>query len=227
MKKVVEVIVLGVKSYSETSIWVCFFSREYGIQNGIIKGGKKKRTKTSVLGLFDFTLYKPSGNNLQTIVELERSVSLDLIYSSPVKVLIAFFMAESYRSTLVNCGVDASFFEFSSRQIHSLSKEESTGSFPVYFLARLISFLGYAPLSPSEKVKSFDPINGFNSAVPSIKTLDDPLIVIELYYVFNNREGKLLHQKKVFEALINYACHHVPGYKLNKSIEVIRDVLYS
>ena len=227
MKTVVEVIVLELKSYSESSIWVCFFSKENGVQNGIIKGGKKKRTKASVLGIYDFTLFRHSDAGLQTIVNLERSMPLDEIYSSPQKVLIAFFMADSYKSILVNCGSDSSFFDLAKLQISALKKIDRPGSFPVFFLGKLISFLGYLPLKPIGEATSFDPLNGvFNTNNPSLKTLEDLDVVREVYIVFYTEEGDLLHAKKVFDTLINYALQHVPGYNMNKSIEIIRDVLY-
>ena len=230
MKQVFEVIILGVKSYSESSIWVCFFSRDEGIQNGIIKGGKKKRTKALVLGLYDFTLYKSSSTSgLLNIVDLERSQNLDLIYKTPPKVLIAFFMADSLKSILVNCGAEASFFDLAKKQILNLSTEKKLDSFPVYFLGQLISFLGYAPLRNDGPLTCFDPLNGaFNPKSPSSSSIRNADLVDEIHLVFNNtKERELVYQKEVFEALIQYACQHVPGYSMNKSIGIIRDVLYS
>ena len=80
MKKAVEVIVLDLKSYSENSLWVCFFSKENGLQNGIIKGGKKKKTKALVLGVYEFTIYKPSEDGLQTIISIDRLMPLEGIF---------------------------------------------------------------------------------------------------------------------------------------------------
>lgn len=227
MKKVVEVIVLDLKSYSESSVWVCFFSKEKGLQNGIIKGGKKKRTKASILGIFYFTLYKPTSEGLQSIINLERGLPLGQTYLSPQKVLIAFFMADSYKSILVNCGVDTSFYELVKNQITKLNSIEKPGSVPVFYLARLIEFLGYRPLNPTHLALSFDPINGaFNPEAPSLKTIKAPEVVNEIHFVFNNKAGELLYPKETFDVLVNYANQHIPGYNLNKSIEVIRDVLY-
>ncbi len=227
MKTVVEVIVLELKNYSESSLWVCFFSKENGLQNGIIKGGKKKRTKPSILGFYNFTIYRHSEGGLQTIVNLERTIPLDEIYSSPQKVLIAFFMSDSYKSILVNCGTDSTFFDLMKTQVLTLKQSNKPGSFPVFFLAELISFLGYPPLNPSGMAESFDPLNGvFNPKNPSLKTIYEKEVVDEIYIVFNESERDLLNQKKVFDAMIHYAIQHVPGYNRNKSIEVIRDVLY-
>lgn len=228
MKEVVEVIVLDLKSYSESSVWVSFFSKEKGLQNGIIKGGKKKRTKASVLGIFDFTLYKPSSDGLQTVINIERDIPLDQTLLSPQKILIAFFMADTYKSILVNCGVDSSFYKLAISQILNLNTIEKPGPIPIFYLARLIDFLGYRPLNPNLIPLSFDPINGsFNPKTPSLKTIKEPEVVKEIHLVFNNTKEELLFPKEVFDALTNYASQHVPGFKLNKSIDVIRDVLYS
>ena len=227
MKTVVEVIVLELKNYSESSLWVCFFSKENGVQNGIIKGGKKKRTKPSILGFYNFTIYRHSESGLQTVVNLERTIPLDEIYCSPQKVLIAFFMSDSYKSILVNCGTDSTFFDFIKTQVLKLKQVDKTGPFPVVFLAELISYLGYPPLNPSGSVESFDPLNGvFNPNSPSLQTIHEKVVVEEIHFIFNEQERVLLNPKKVFDALINYAIQHVPGYNRNKSIEVIKDVLY-
>ena len=227
MKKVVDVIVLGVKPYSENSTWVSFFSKENGIQNGIIKGGKKKQTKALILGLYSFTFYRSSSKSLQSIVDLERTVSLDSVYSSPKKVLIAFFVADSFRCALVNCGEEALFYDFAKKEIIRLSEETEPGLFPIFFLARLINFLGYEPLSPKGRLESFDLMNGvFNPQLNSSGIIRNPLIVEGVFYAFHNPSANIVRRVDVFDVLAKYACQHVPGFKFNKSIKTIREVLY-
>ena len=219
---------LGVKPYSETSTWVSFFSREYGIQNGIIKGGKKKRTKTLLLGLYCFTIYKPSSMSLQNVVEIERNTPLDSIYNSPQKVLIAFFVADSFRCALVNCGVEALFYDFAQKEIVALSKEKDVRLFPVFFLASLISFLGYKPLKPDGGAHCFDIRNGvFNPDIPSSETINNKKIAEGVCIAFYDRTVKINEAVDVFDVLTNYARQHIPGFKFNKAIGTIRDVLYS
>ena len=228
MKKVFDVIVLGVKPYSESSSWVSFFSKENGIQNGIIKGGKKKQTKALVLGLYSFTIYRSSSKSLQSIVDLERTVSLDSVYTSPKKVLIAFFVADSFRCALVNCGEEASFYEFAKKEIVRLSQEHDTAIYPVFFLARLISFMGYAPLPPKGDLEHFDVINGvFNPDNPSSEIISTRHVVEGVFFAFHDRTTKICGRAAVFDVLANYAHQHVPGFKFNKAIGTIREVLYS
>ena len=91
MKEVAEIVILDIKPYSESSLWVCFFSEKHGLQNGIIKGGKKKKVKPLVLGLYEASFYRWSNSGLQNINGVERSVALENTYNSAVKILIAFF----------------------------------------------------------------------------------------------------------------------------------------
>lgn len=228
MKKAVEVIVLDLKSYSENSLWVCFFSKENGLQNGIFKGGKKKRTKAMVLGIYEFTIYKPSEDGLQTIINIDRLEPLEGIYLSPEKVLIAFFLADSYKCILVNSGSDASFYSLVKEQITTLNNIEKPRTIPIFFLAKLIDFLGYRPLIPEQEPHSFDIVNGvFNAITPSLNTVTKVELVKDVCFIFNNTEGKIMNPKESFDLLVSYAKTHISGFNLNKSINVIRDVLYN
>lgn len=228
MKKAVEVIVLDLKSYSENSLWVCFFSKENGLQNGIFKGGKKKRTKAMVLGIYEFTIYKPSEDGLQTIINIDRLEPLEGIYLSPEKVLIAFFLADSYKCILVNSGSDASFYSLVKEQITTLNNIEKPRTIPIFFLAKLIDFLGYRPLIPEQEPHSFDIVNGvFNAITPSLNTVTKVELVKDVCFIFNNTEGKIMNPKESFDVLVSYAKTHISGFNLNQSINVIRDVLYN
>ena len=77
-----------------------------------VKGGKRKKTRPMVLGLYQVILYRWSSSGLQNINSVERSYQLENTYNSPVKILIAFFVAESIKSFLSNEVVDRSFFSF-------------------------------------------------------------------------------------------------------------------
>jgi len=231
LKTVIEIVLLDVKPYSENSLWVCFFSKEYGIQNGIIKGGKKKKTKALVLGLYFFTLYRPSSDKLQSIVEIERSCILDAIYSSPSKILVAFFMAESYRSVLGESGSEQALFVLAKKQILSLNKTKNVHSFPLFYLAQLISFLGYTPLETEIKTLL---TSGSAEASPTViaseKTSYSPEIINSTLLLFKEapHENMILKENKaIFDLIVRYSRHHIPGYRVNKSIDVIRDVLYN
>ena len=109
-----------------------------------------------------------------------------------------------------------------------LSKENDAGLYPVFFLARLISFLGYAPLPPGGRIERFDIVNGvFNPENPSSGTINNREIVEGVFFAFHDHSAKINGRVDVFDVLANYARQHVPGFKFNKAIGTIREILYS
>ena len=229
MKEVAEVVFLAIKPYSESSLWVSFFSEKHGLQNAIIKGGKRKKIRPMVLGLYQIVLYRWSSSGLQNINSVERSYQLENTYNSPVKILIAFFVAESIKSFLSNEVVDRSFFSFIKKSILKLNETESVKTYPVCFLADLISFSGHAPLNSSGlKIDNFDIKTGeFNSQEASSYLVADPTLALAIHEVFYNNsvlnEGL---EPRLFDILLEYCNYHLPGYNSKKSVEVIRETLY-
>jgi hypothetical protein len=210
-------------------LWVCFFSEKHGLQNGIIKGGKKKKTKPFVLGLYQLTFYRWSPSGLQNITSVERSENLQEIYGSPVKILVAFFVAESIKSFLNNEVVDQSFFRFLKSEVLRLNITKTVKAYPVFFLAELIAFSGHTPLKPlSPFFKVFDlTTSEFDPERPSGRLVTAPELVKSLYDVFYNKEGfKGGVEPKLFDLLLEYCLYHLPGYNSKKSVEIIRETLY-
>ena len=229
MKEVAEVVFLDIKPYSESSLWVCFFSEKHGLQNGIIKGGKKKKTKPFVLGLYQLTFYRWSSSGLQNITSVERSENLQEIYGSPVKILVAFFVAESIKSFLNNEVVDQSFFRFLKSEVLRLNITKTVKAYPVFFLAELIAFSGHTPLKPLNPLfKVFDlTTSEFDPERPSGRLVTAPDLVKSLYDVFYNKEGfKGGFEPKLFDLLLEYCLYHLPGFNSKKSVEIIRETLY-
>ena len=182
-----------------------------------------------VLGLYQVILYRWSSSGLQNINSVERSYQLENTYNSPVKILIAFFVAESIKSFLSNEVVDRSFFSFIKKSILKLNETVFVKTYPVCFLADLISFSGHAPLNSSGlKIHNFNIKTGeFNSQEASSSLVDDPTLALAIHEVFYNNsvlnEGL---EPRLFDVLLEYCNYHLPGYNSKKSIEVIRETLY-
>lgn len=229
MKEVAEIVILDIKPYSESSLWICFFSKEHGLQNGIIKGGKKKKVKPLVLGLYEASFYRWSNSGLQNINGIERSVPLESIYNSPVKILIAFFVAESTKSFL-NSGVeDHSFFFFLKEKVLLLNNENHLKEFPIHFLSELITYSGHKPLKSNDrKPNHFDITTGvFNPKEVSSKTFKNKDVVRCFYSVFYGPSIlKPGIEHLVFDLLLEYCEYHLSGFDSKKSVEIIRETLY-
>lgn len=230
MKEVAEIVILDIKPYSESILWVFFFSEKYGLQNGIIKGGKRKKVKPLVLGLYEASFYRWSSSGLQNLNGVERSTPLEKTYNSPVKILIAFFVAESIKSFLNSGDEDHSFFFFIKEKVLLLNNESRIKEYPIHFLSELIIYSGHKPLkSNDENLYSFDIATGvFNPKSASGKTVHNQEVVRCFYSVFH---GPIIYKSGiealVFDLLLDYSSYHLPGYDSKKSVEIIRETLYS
>ena len=230
MKEVAEIVILDIKPYSESSLWVCFFSEKHGLQNGIIKGGKKKKVKPLVLGLYEASFYRWSNSGLQNINGVERSVALENTYSSAVKILIAFFVAESIKSFLTSGVEDRSFFFFIKEKALLLNNETRIKEYPIHFLSELIKYSGHKPLKSNEKkIESFDIATGFfNPKGVSVSAIHNKDVVRCFHSVFYGPSVlKPGIEHLVFDLLLDYSSYHLPGYDSKKSVEIIRETLYS
>ncbi len=230
MKEVAEIVILDIKAYSESSLWICFFSKEFGLQNGIIKGGKKKKVKPLVLGLYEASFFRWSNSGLQNINGVERSVPLESTYNSPVKILIAFFVAESTKSFLSSGVEDSSFFFFIKEKVLLLNNEAHLKEFPIHFLSDLITYSGHKPLKISDKnPRLFDITTGvFNPKEVSSKTFKNRDVVGCFYSVFYGPSIlKSGIEHLVFDLLLEYCEYHLSGFDSKKSVEIIRETLYS
>ena len=229
MKEVAEIVILDIKPYSESSLWVCFFSEEHGLQNGIIKGGKKKKVRPLVLGLYEASFYRWSNSGLQNINGIERSIPLENTYNSAVKILIAFFVAESIKSFLSSGVEDPSFFFFIKEKVLLLNNENRIKEYPVHFLSELIIYSGHKPLKSNEKkLESFDIATGvFNHKGSALKTIYNHDVVRCFHSVFYGPSIlKPGIEHLVFDLLLEYSSYHLPGYDSKKSVEIIRETLY-
>jgi len=230
VKEVAEIVILDIKPYSESSLWICFFSEKHGLQNGIIKGGKKKRVKPLVLGLYEASFYRWSNSGLQNINGVERSIALENTYNSAVKILIAFFVAESIKSFLTSDVEDRSFFFFIKEKVLLLNNENRIKEYPIHFLSELIIYSGHKPLRSNEqKLESFDIATGvFNHKGGGIKTIHNQDVVSCFHSVFYGPSIiKPGIEHLVFDLLLDYSSYHLPGYDSKKSVEIIRETLYS
>ena len=68
-----------------------FFQKKMDFKTASLKVVKKKKTKALVLGIYEFIIYKPSEDGLQTIISIDRLVPLEDIFFRQKKCLSPFF----------------------------------------------------------------------------------------------------------------------------------------
>lgn len=148
-----EAIVVKYFRYSENSIIAHLYTREYGRQTFLFKGGKTKKTQQKINFLqplyqlevpIDFrenrTMYNGNG---ATMLYNYQSIPF-----AHIKRAISFFLAELLSQTLHTQEKDDKLFLFLNNSFSFFDKEEVKGSnFHLAFMVKLSLYLGISPIA--------------------------------------------------------------------------------
>jgi DNA repair protein RecO (recombination protein O) len=224
-------ILLNRISYSENSLIATFFTEKSGIQKFIFLGGKKKSGNLFPLGIYELTFYKRPDSELGKINQAVLVNSMHNIFLNPIKSVIVFFVAEVLHQSLKSEEKDAELFLFINNEINQLEREEQLKVYPALFLLKLITYLGIKPHVENVNSQYFDLEQGVFTSNPT--NLDKSINssasrAIRDFLLENEHNTELLQAngKEVISILIAYLTIHLPSFKGQKSLELVRDILH-
>jgi DNA repair protein RecO (recombination protein O) len=224
-------ILIGKKNYSESSLILTFYTELNGLSSFIFKGARKKKLAIFHLGIYELTFFKRAESELGIINALDVAFPLSDIYTNPQKTILCFFIADVLKQTLKVEGGDALVFNFIREKICLLEVQSDLYTFPLEFLTGLIANLGYLPHFEEDNAPYFDLQKGVFTAVESpYSYLVEEQTAQQLKTYF---EGNYLQSfekettKKSLQLMIDYYRIHVPNFRIEVSLGIIKDTLYS
>lgn len=156
-------IVLRTVDYSDTSIITKVYTEQFGIQNYLIKGAKRKNSSVKSnlfqpLLLLDLVVYKKEKKQLQTLKEAKPQIYFTSIPQDTAKTSILFFLNEVLLKCLHEEENNPELFLFIHETIQTLDTvEKKFSNLHLIFLVRLSRFLGFYPQGNfSESTSIFD-----------------------------------------------------------------------
>jgi DNA repair protein RecO (recombination protein O) len=224
-------ILLNRISYSENSLIATFFTEKSGIQKFIFLGGKKKSGNLFPLGIYELTFYKRPDSELGKINQAVLVNSMQNIFLNPIKSVIVFFVAEILYQSIKTEEKDAELFLFINNEINQLESEEQLKVYPALFLLKLITYLGIKPHVENVNSQYFDLEQGVFTSNPtnldkSINSSASRAIRDFLFENEHNTELLQVNGKEVISILIAYLTIHLPSFKGQKSLELVREILH-
>ena len=224
-------ILIGKKNYSESSLILTFYTELNGLSSFIFKGARKKKLAIFHLGIYELTFFKRAESELGIINALDVAFPLSDIYTNPQKTILCFFIADVLKQTLKVEGGDALVFNFIREKICLLEVQSDLYTFPLEFLTGLIANLGYLPHFEEDNAPYFDLQKGVFTAVESpYSYLVEEQTAQQLKTYF---EGNYLQSfekettKKSLQLMIDYYRIHIPNFRIEVSLGIIKDTLYS
>ncbi|MBN8704133.1 MAG: DNA repair protein RecO [Bacteroidetes bacterium] len=239
-----ESIVLSSLSYTDSSIIVKLYTKEFGFVSGYAKGihGKKSKTKANIFqpaSIIDVVYYSKENNSLKNIKEAKINFPYAEIPFHPIKSAIVFFSTEFFQKIIKESEPNFRLYDFVRFYFTSLDKRVNNyANFPILYLIKLSSYLGFSPFSNySEETPIFNISEGMfvaentqNRYLHLFADIETSLLLHQLLQkTFRDiKDADIPHTKRgvLIELLLNYYSVHT-GISINlKSIDIIKSVLH-
>ena len=231
-----EAIILGYINYSETSVILKTYTKNYGFKSFIVRGIRSKKRKKITLGqLQPLTILDIEFNNNSTKLSYLKTIKIIEPYTSInndiIKINICLFLAEFLSKILKIDLKNEPLFEFVKQSLLWFDNSNNVSNFHLLFMLKLSNYLGVMPKYSSEKSLYFDIENGiFTNAPMSSSYIKDRVVkdlqdILGIKFDYNNEIMINVNQRKdMLNFLISYYEYHVPGFKRPKSVDILNEV---
>ena len=232
-----EVIILGYINYSETSIILKAYTKDFGFKSFIIRGIRTKKKKKIALGqLQPLTILDIEFNNskndrlsyLKSIKIIEPFISIN---TEILKMNICLFLSEFLSKVLKIDLTNKDLYTFIKQSLLWFDNSENISNFHLLFIIRLTKYLGIMPKYSKEQFSFFDIENGIFTNTPLSKNYIEGRVVDNLYSIlgtkfdYNNSVLSNVNQRRnMLNFLISYYEYHIPGLKKPKSIGILNEL---
>ncbi len=233
MKQSAKAIFLHKFSYSESSLIATFYTREFGLQNFLFQGGKKKAASLYPCALCELIFYKRPDSELGKLTEAKTYVNLNLFVLNPLLSTVAFFIADVLRNSLKTEQSDQELYAFLEMYLEKVNEQMNLdGSMlALDFLIEFAGHLGIEPLVGSTNKRYFYLNEGsFSDVDLSGELVREGRAVFLIQDTLRGlRSGQyLLEDKRIaLEMMIRYYELHIPNFNVERSLKVIREILYT
>ncbi len=232
-------IVLHHVKYAESSVIATIYTKEFGRQSYLINAARSKKSKNRAgilqpLFFLDLVAYQKESRNVQRVKEVKIITPFNTIPFDIKKATQVIFIAEILYKTIQEEESYPELFSFLQHNIQYFDlMEEGVANFYLYFLIRLLEYLGIYP--NVEQIKrndwfdmdkgnfvSFEPPHPQYMA-PGITRLFKQLMFINIHKLGNIRISRV-ERVNLLEKLLEYYKLHFDGLGKIKSIEVLKEV---
>lgn len=230
-------VVLTATRYSDDSYMANLFTDEVGYVTVSVKTGKRSRVRTShlqPLSVLELLLVGKPSQKVMRVEECAATGGFSGLADSPVKMLMAQFLAEFLNHALRSCNADVRLFGFLLESLAAYSSAmRGVADFHLVFLVKLTHYLGFFPnLEGFGERVCFDLVDGQFVAFPPLhghylppdKTVAFARLLRADYdtvYLYNL---KRVERNEILDYIIAYYRLHSPDFGELRSLDVLRSM---
>lgn len=232
-------IVLHTVPYSESSMVVHVFTRQYGMQSYIVNGVRKSKPRFSSslfqpLSMVEMVVYRKNTTALKRFKEIQQAFPLNDVITNPAKSSIAIFISEILYRSLHDSDPHIELFDFTMQAMRYFDlMPQGYHTFHHYYLLRLMRYLGFYP---DDKGYSegcvFNLSTGrYHPADETARHCTSPATARFIYLLqqsdienFDMVMMNAAERTAVLQTLTGYFSHHLPQPVQIRSLEVLQEV---
>lgn len=233
-------IVLHTIKYSESSLIVKIYTRNFGLRSYMVSGVRSKRSKNKAtlfqpLALVDMIVSNSNKGDLHRISEISILHPYTEIPNDVIKSSIVIFLNEILYKALREEHSDEDLFDFIKNSLLVLDlKHDNCSNFHIFFMIQLSRFLGFYPQGKyTAETPVFDLKEGlFIPHLPShihyltaenSKSLYD--FIASGYETIHQVKIGHNERKQLLQAMIVFYQLHITSFKEIRSQEILEEVI--
>ncbi len=229
-------IVFHHTKYSESSIICKMYTEAFGLQTYMIKGVRRKASKTKMalfesLNLLDLVVYHKAQKSIHNIREVRPAYAYQDIPMNMHKRSFVFFLAELLQKAIREESPNQPLFNWLYNALVWLDlSSENYVDFHLIFMMQLSRFLGFYPKKTALEHQYFDLQEGLFSNEqphhPSYLEKDSTqqmnLLLQTSFDDSNSLNFTNTDRKKMLDVMLEYYKLHLPNFGNMKSVDVLR-----
>jgi DNA repair protein RecO len=220
-------------AYSETSFIGVFYTEYLGLQRFIFKGGQKRSSGYFPFMLYELTFYKRPESDLASITEILPLQINKQLNNHPIYCTVAFFFADIIRNVLRAEQKDQAMFDFLVNMIQLLdtAEQDQLSELTLRVLIKLCEKTGILPQCEAKVKLHFIPEEGlFTDLIYAEKRTfsGEGVLLIQAILMDQKTDGfGNLSKREALNILMVYFEYHIPSFNVKRTLEVIREILYT
>lgn len=227
-------IVINSIKYSDSSLIVKCYTKDYGIKTYLLKGilksrkGVLKKAYFQALTQLDLVAYHNNKGNLNSVKEVQILNFYQTLHTDIIKQSLVIFLSEVLHSVLQEEESNEELFRYLETSLVWLDTHDKIANFHLLFLLDLTKYLGFYPennihndffdLLEGKFVKK--PISDYYIKAPQIKYFKT--LLGTNFDTLPKMVLTALQRQELLKLSIQYISLHLQTFKTPKSLEVLQ-----
>jgi len=235
LQKTKALVIKSIK-YSDTSLIVNCYTKEYGIKTYMIKGvlkskkGNLKKAYFQPLTHLRIVAYHNNKGNLNSLKEAQINYFYQTVHTNIVKQSLAMFLSDVLNSVLQEEESNPALYDYLETALIWLDTHDEIANFHLFFLLNLTKYLGFYPENIIQE-EYFDmmegkfvktPISNYYIKKPQIESFKTLLGTNFDKLSDINLSG--IQRQELLDLLIQYISLHLHTFKTPKSLSILKEL---